>query len=88
MPLLEKKDYRIFTSREGDWDVAAYKQGDVVGILYQGHSRSQTFRAILEDLLGGQVLAKEVDMGDGGDWSPKLSDWRKKRRSGKKTKRG
>jgi hypothetical protein len=24
MPLFEKKDYRIFTSREGDWDVAAY----------------------------------------------------------------
>ena len=70
MPLLEKKDYRIFTSREGDWDVAAYMQGEAVGILYQGHSRSQTFRAILEDLLGGQVLAKEVDMGGGGDWSP------------------
>src|ERR1039457_6650610 len=70
MHLLEKKGYGIFTSREGDWDVAAYMQGEAVGILYQGHSRSQTFRAILEDLLGGQVLAKEVDMGGGGDWSP------------------
>jgi hypothetical protein len=86
MPLLEKKDYRIFTSREGDWDVAAYKQGEAVGILYQGHSRSQTFRAILEDLLGGQVLAKEVDMGGGGRLVAQLSDWRKKRRSGKRAK--
>jgi len=65
--------YRIISSEEGDWFIAAKKTGRRIRVLTQGHSRAEAFAAVLEDL-GVEVPVVERDMGE-GTYKPRARDW-------------
>jgi 6-phosphogluconolactonase/glucosamine-6-phosphate isomerase/deaminase len=79
------KRYSIISSVEGDWTIAASKEGNCIVALSGGHSRSQALEAILKDL-GVEVHHVERDMGD-GDYFPKKNDFKKRDKCQPRTKK-
>ena len=79
------KQYALINSEEGDWYIAAYRDGNAIVALSGGHSRSQACEAILKDL-GVEVSYVERDMGD-GDYFPKKKDFKKRDKCTTRTKK-
>ena len=66
--------YKIFTSEEGDWVVAAVLHGKTPVVLYEGHSTDRAYSAILEDADINIDDENEREMAT-GTYKPVLSDW-------------
>jgi len=74
----KKTEYKMFSSLDGDWYVAARKGiDDRIDVLHEGHSRAQAYETILLDL-GHDVPHEEVDMEQLGTYRPTLDDFCKK----------
>lgn len=70
--------YRLFASEDHDWFVAAKWYGESnPSVIYEGHSRSEAYRAILEDIGLEEKHLDPIEANmEGGSYEPSASDWR------------
>jgi hypothetical protein len=67
------KIYKIFTSEDGDWNVASKIEDGNVSVLHEGHDRERCYKAILDDL-GFDIKILHVIM-KSGSYTPTIWDF-------------
>lgn len=68
-------EYKIFTSEEWDWYIAAKKDKDKPKVLYEGHSLEKAYESILEDIGVDVPIEERPGMEETGTYTPTKEDF-------------